>query len=106
MPTDFDVQIQLKGKDTTARVSRTTDEFPLYYTVTLPDQGAGSAGEPGKAELVFYGTIPGPYDDASTTESEAYFASDSVEDPDFRANISSAIIEHEKQIYPVLVPQT
>lgn len=97
MPTEFELTIPLNGETVTVRINRTTDDFPLTYVVTVPPKGQTT-------EILFYGTIPGPYDDASTPQSEAYFRDNNVQDPDFEANIAKAIVEHEKHAYPTLTP--
>ena len=98
MPSNFEVNIRYKEADTTVKVERTTDAFPLDYTINLP----GSENQ--QAKVRFYGTTPGPYDDASTAKSEAYFIENPVPDPEFEASIAKAIIEHEKHDYPTLIP--
>ena len=98
MPKDFELNIALNGEQVTATINRTTDEFPLTYIVTLASQ-EGKA-----AEIRFYGTIPGPYDDAPTPKSEAFFVENNVQDPAFEAAIAEALIEHEKHEYPALTP--
>ncbi len=99
MPSNFEVSIRYKETDSTVKVERTTDQFPLDYTVTLPGE------ESQQAKLRFYGTIPGPYDDASTAGSEAFFLENPSPDPDFEENIAKAIVEHEKDTYPTLIPE-
>ena len=98
MPSNFEITARYKGTDTTVQVERTTDTFPLDYTVNLPGD------ENQQAKLRFYGTIPGPYDDASTAKSEAYFVENPSPDPEFEDSISKAIVEHEKDSYPALIP--
>ena len=97
MPTNFQIHIPLKGEDTTADISRTTDEFPLHYTVRF------SSG-PVETEVLFYGAIPGPYDDPSSPQSEAFFEKNGINDPEAEAALAKAIVDHEKHDYPQLVP--
>ena len=100
MPNNFQINIAVKGEDTVGEVNRTTDEFPLHYTVSFPTQQGGES----QSELIFYGTIPGPYDDPSSPASEAFFEKNGINDPEAEAALSKAIIEHEKSDYPALVP--
>ena len=97
MPTNFQINIPLKGEDTVADVNRTTDEFPLHYTVSF------SSGQ-AETEVLFYGTIAGPYDDPSSPQSEAFFEKNGINDPEAEAALAKAIVEHEKKDYPQLVP--
>lgn len=98
MPSNFEVTIPYKGAEKTVTVERTTDDFPLEYAVQLEGDE--------KAKVLFYGTIPGPYDDAQTPGSEAYFAENTVQDPGFESAIAKAIVDHEKQEFPTLVPES
>ena len=99
MPNKFEVNTRYNGTDTTIKVERTTDTFPLDYTVNLPGD------ENQQAKIRFYGNISGPYDDPSTASSEAYFIENPTPDPEFEESIAKAIIEHEKEAYPTLVPE-
>ena len=105
MPTRFQVNIQLKGQDTTVDVNRTTDEFPLHYTASPSSQEAGSGKDSQQTEMIFYGTIPGPYDDPTTPQSQAYFQNNSINDPEAEAALAKAIVEHEKHDFPTLLAE-
>ncbi|MBE7171101.1 MAG: hypothetical protein INR73_10955 [Williamsia sp.] len=105
MPSNFQVNIQLKGKETVADVNRTTDDFPLHYTVNFSPAASNAEAGDKETEIVFYGTIPGPYDDPDTPQSQAYFQQNSINDPETETALAKAIVDHEKHTYPTLVPE-